>query len=445
MASRNGLWIAYQLIDRQLGQTAWFICHSEISPESEIKRILPVSGSPYNEESGSHQNDENTAREGILVINRGDWGFYDSRARDEVLDIDYLGNEPNYCINNAAAGLVDWSHANEYVQKWKCITSTERQREPTASGVWMELGTEYMFGRFSFDHTRTVAQSFLFFSVDTCFHRTKIDGMSDTLLFDGTTEERFLKRLEDGWDFSGIDKLLKFNTRGPSGFYPMARRLEPPPRESRLGPFDIEEYVITLEDIDAICIRMKPVVMDAADPGSSIVVSGVLVSKQPQFAEPCKPQIHELLNELVLTFLQICVLPFRQHRTMAEAELTMFNDAPLEQTEDSYKLLGSHLLPAFLGQLEEEVEGIDMRACSARINSFLSNHAGDIPVALDENCKLGLARVVTNLVLNWLNQATRIAPCVGYIVPVSIRCGIYFGDRDLQVARYSAFFWEGRI
>lgn len=76
VAALNGTWLAYKLIDMKANKTAgYFICHDSVDPEPEIDEILRVSGSPYEADSGSHKNDDNTRSNRILVINRYDWGY----------------------------------------------------------------------------------------------------------------------------------------------------------------------------------------------------------------------------------------------------------------------------------------------------------------------------------------------------------------------------------
>jgi len=53
-----------------------------------MDRILRVSGSSHEWESGSRFNNAKTAAEGALVINRYDLGYYDKRGREEVSHVE---------------------------------------------------------------------------------------------------------------------------------------------------------------------------------------------------------------------------------------------------------------------------------------------------------------------------------------------------------------------
>jgi hypothetical protein len=85
VSALDGTWKTYQLVD--IGSQivrAWVACHSSVNPEEEIDKILRVSGSPYEWYSGSTVNNAETAAEGVLVINRYDWGGYDERGMEEA-------------------------------------------------------------------------------------------------------------------------------------------------------------------------------------------------------------------------------------------------------------------------------------------------------------------------------------------------------------------------
>jgi hypothetical protein len=85
VAALNGTWNAFQLVDLEHKKvTAWFLAHSDVDAEKEMDKMLRVSGSPYERDSGSPTNNDKTEAEGILVINRYDWGWYDERGKAEV-------------------------------------------------------------------------------------------------------------------------------------------------------------------------------------------------------------------------------------------------------------------------------------------------------------------------------------------------------------------------
>lgn len=96
---------------------------------------------------------------------------------------------------------------------------------------------EYMFGRFGYNDARTAARSFILFSADTVFTSTSFAGLQRPLRQEETHEERFERRLREGFDFSGLDRLREieelYEDHDPSLRYLDPR---PPPESERLGP-----------------------------------------------------------------------------------------------------------------------------------------------------------------------------------------------------------------
>jgi hypothetical protein len=138
----------------------------------EVDKIHRVSASPYEYHFGSQFNDEKTVAEGVLVINRYDWGYYDDRGKGEFGVNTRARIEPSTAqVFGKGAGLVDFESSKTETQRWRENKPHERDNPP--SGVWMFFpGGEYMFGRFGFDEPRTAARSFLFFTTHTYFTRT---------------------------------------------------------------------------------------------------------------------------------------------------------------------------------------------------------------------------------------------------------------------------------
>ncbi|KAL8650421.1 MAG: hypothetical protein Q9226_005154 [Calogaya cf. arnoldii] len=176
VSAQNGTWNAFRLIDTTECRLAgWFVAHEEVDVLQEIDKILRVSGSPYEEDSGSQYNDEKTMEEGILVINRYDWGLYDKRALDIVAEAEF--NPATFTIR-INAGLVDYAEAKAEVIFWKDVPEDSRDEEQRPHGLWLDVpDNEYSFGRFGFDDQQSAARSFLFFGIQTVFTQTVIAGM----------------------------------------------------------------------------------------------------------------------------------------------------------------------------------------------------------------------------------------------------------------------------
>lgn len=187
VAARNGAWNAFQLVDLEHNKlTAWFLAHSDVDAEKEIDKILRVSGSPYERDSGSSMNDDKTEAEGILVINRYDWGWYDNRGKDEVGG-DGENEEGAIMIRTGeSVGIVDFAGAKPNVLRWKEEQRPDA-REWSEGAAWLHIpGGEYAFGRFGFDDDRIAARSFLFFTTNTYFTRTAFAGFDQPLKIEET-------------------------------------------------------------------------------------------------------------------------------------------------------------------------------------------------------------------------------------------------------------------
>ena len=194
VSAENGTWNAFQLTDitdeRLVGR---FTPHESVDVPQELSKILRVSGSPYEEDSGSTFNNEKTAAEGVLVINRYDWDYYDKRALDVIQNQE--GNDdgdPSTYVPGISAGLVDYAEAKAEVKFWKDRPANRRGEEQRPYGLWMHVPSgEYKFGRFGFNQEHSAARSFLLFSMYTVFTRTAIAGMRQPLRKEEMHEERF--------------------------------------------------------------------------------------------------------------------------------------------------------------------------------------------------------------------------------------------------------------
>ncbi|KAL8841969.1 MAG: hypothetical protein Q9176_002906 [Flavoplaca citrina] len=190
-----------------------FVAHESVDVLQEIDEILRISGSPYEEDSGSKYNNEKTMQEGVLVLNRYDWVLYDKRALDVVGEDEF---DPSTFAPRIGAGLVDYAEAKAEVMFWKDVPEDHRDEEQRPHGLWLDIPqNEYLFGRFGFDDKQSAARSFLFFGIQTVFTQTVIAGMQHPLRKYETHEEQFQRRLQDGYDFrrTGTLKMMAVPSR----------------------------------------------------------------------------------------------------------------------------------------------------------------------------------------------------------------------------------------
>ena len=271
--------------------SGWFVCHEAVNPKNEIDMILRVSGSPYEEDCGSTLNDDDTVAAGVLVINRYDWGWQDHRGRD-------LYPDENEAF--LTAGIVDRAHAIDEVNSWK--DHPAKDRTASEGGVWMYIPrSEYIFARFGFDDAKVHAQSFIFFAGHTCFTQTAFLGLKNTLRKEETHEERFERRLHEGYNFSGV-KILKELTRPPPFPVSEAYGYQPPPQDQWLGPYDLTAHLFRSSDIDALRMYTHAI--------------GI--------AEQEMGRVTDLLNEIIMTYLERFVLPHCSSSILSQAATAIF-------------------------------------------------------------------------------------------------------------------------
>lgn len=423
----NGIWSTFQLVDLKSDKKeacGWFACHASVNPEKEIDRILRVSGSPYEIDSGSSLNNGDTLDAGILVINRYDWCFHDERGKDCFPDED---------DTFSTVGIVDRAHAKSEIESWKDYPA--RERKPSKSGSWLYIPhAEYIFGRFGFDNAKTNAQSFLIFTGTTYFTRTAFQGLNIALRKDETHEERFERQLREGFDFSGV-KVLKEMTR-PSPFpVSQAYKYEPPSRDQWLGPYEVAYHLLQPSDIDALRLYTHVIEIPEQEMG----------------------RVADLINEVVMTYLDRYVVAHCFGRTMDQAATAMFpsySDAVYPRT------LVFHLQRHFMNASTDPPVGCgyDFERVNSRIRAFLNSRldlgnievvkhdAHSSPLVLNELCTAGLNRIVTFLVTEMMEEAQNSAKDSyrDRMVPADFRITI-FNDRELlELFQYSKVYWEGK-
>ncbi|GIJ84976.1 hypothetical protein Asppvi_003831 [Aspergillus pseudoviridinutans] len=121
------------------------------------------------------------------------------------------------------------------------------------SGIWMIIPhDEYHYGRFGFNDDRTAAQSFLFFATNMYFTQTSFRGEDQEMFRKKEShEERFARRLREGYDFSWLEELnercgpQEEEDAGILRLYPLR-----PPEEKWLGPYDKTEHLFPPEEFD---------------------------------------------------------------------------------------------------------------------------------------------------------------------------------------------------
>ncbi|KAL8901815.1 MAG: hypothetical protein Q9207_005007 [Kuettlingeria erythrocarpa] len=407
VSAQNGTWNAFQLIDTTRDRlTGWFVAHEAVDVLQEIDKILRVSGSPYEEDSGSQYNDEETMKQGVLVINRYDWGLYDKRELDAVGGHDEF-DESTFVIR-ISAGLVDHAEAKAEVTFWKNQSENRRGEEQRPHGVWLDVpNNEYQFGRFGFDDEHSAARSFLFFSTNTVFTQTVIAGTQQPLRKYETHEERFQRRLQEGFDFRGVELLRTFGVQSSWG--------ASPGDEDLLGPHIDDEPVFQEADFVALLRRN---------------------TRNLGFVEPWKDRVKLLLNELLMSYLERYIV-----RLAAEA-LTPQRGSP----ESAHRTVDDFLFQHLTQPYADPIPDWDTAAAAARVRAFLFSHSGDDQgLFSDDEFIAGLCRCLAWLMEEILELASNSAKDSyrSNIMPADVRIAVRNDAELLSAFKYSRVYWDG--
>lgn len=442
IVARNGTWNAFRLIDLERSQVAaWFLAHSDVDPQAELDKILRVSGSPYELDSGSHSNDDKTARQGVFVINRYDWGYYDKRSLDEVGVAEELERDAGteHTVFEAA-GLVDLAVARPMVLQWKVQRSSERLW--SEGGAWLHIpNSEYMFGRFGFDDDRVAARSFLFFTTYTDFTQTAFEGLEQTLRKKETPKERFERLLQEGFDFSGLEELNKISQPlrepGVVQFFPPR-----PPLTDCFGPYCQSDHVLRAQDIISILRSRELEAMSTR--GGHGMTSSHTDTPISEFIEPWAESVYDVLNEMVLSYLQRTVIPHIGNRGVSAAAKLLF---PCHTLEDRDSQLDVLCYRHFTQPDALQIPNFDSAYVSGRIKSFLSRF-GDASVMFEDECVAGITKVVAYLLAEILELANRHARWGNVewakIMPSDIRMVVYSEFDIRNYLQFARVYWEGR-
>ncbi|KAL8832648.1 MAG: hypothetical protein Q9170_004788 [Blastenia crenularia] len=427
--ARDGTWNAFQLIDTTtLSVSGWFVAHESVDVLHDVDKILRISGSPYDEDSGSSVNDEKTAAESVLVINRYDWGLYDKRAQDVVgTQGRYDEVDPSTYVHRESAGIVDYAEAKAEVDFWKEKSEGSRDEEQRPYGIWMDIPNgEYKYGRFLFNEDHSAARSFLLFTIHTYFTRIVIAGLEQPLRKEETHDERFQRRLLEGFDFRGMETLNRISGTagcGTAGWAPAPKPLE----RELLGPYDETERLLREEDARAI-LRRCP--------------------RSLELVDPWRKRVELLLNELLMSYLERYIVPNGQSfdTVLAAAEaLTPQRHKGKGKARDWY------LFQCLTQPHEDPVPEWDKSVWNAtvvadRVRTFLFSRSGEERGFFENDDYIsGLCRCLAFLLAEVLELASNGAvDCYrSKIMPSDIRLAIIMEAELFSALKFSRVYWDG--
>ncbi|KAI4252828.1 MAG: hypothetical protein L6R42_007823 [Xanthoria sp. 1 TBL-2021] len=415
VSALNGTWNAFRLIDTTESRLAgWFVAHESVDVLQETDKILHVSGSPNEEDSGSQYNDEKTIKEGVLVINRYDWGLYDKRALDVVGEDEF---DPYTFAPRIGAGLVDYAEAKAEVMFWKNVPEDDRAEEQRPHGLWLDIPqNEYSFGRFGFDDKQGAARSFLFFGIQTVFTQTFIAGMQQPLRKYETHEERFQRRLQEGFDFRGMETLKLMAVPSWLGSSPADGDL--------LGPHTNDERLFQEADFAALLRRN---------------------AENLDFVDPWRDRVEFLLNELLISYLERYILPLdRSFATILSTAQALTRQRAPQQNKS--RTLDFYLFQYLTQPHEDPIPNWDAAAVAARVREFLFSRSGEqLGLFSNDEYIAGLCRCLAWLIREVLELASNAAKDIyrSNIMPADVRIAVCNDAQLFSIFKYSRVYWDG--
>ncbi|KAE8376165.1 hypothetical protein BDV26DRAFT_305795 [Aspergillus bertholletiae] len=440
--AQNGTWQAFELVDIETEMVSgWFLSHSDVDPVREIARILSVSGSPYEPDCGSTMNDEKTSSAGVLVINRYDWGYYDARCWGEINGQPDFSNPDHESVDiepSESVGVVDYAQAKSQVATWR-VQSQDRRRGCEA-GVWMRMPmAEYKFGRFGLNDDRA-AHSFLLFSGGTDFTRTSFAGHSDPLRRPETDQERFERQLREGFDFSGLQSLYMHSV-SPDNI--VSLRSPPPPESACLGPYPPALHILRVQELEALRLHLfvPHVPLEVATShGLPVETSLTPNGNLAVFVEPWKDRVADLINELILSYLERVILPALSFRTPTQIAEALFGKPTVGE------LLNIYCHYCLTQSNVEPIPNYDADYVHSQTKYFLESRAAGQPVSIDQESLSGISRLIaylTSEILEISSNAAGSSQRYG-IVPADIRTSVCSDSELYDILQYSSVLWKGR-
>ncbi|GIJ92469.1 hypothetical protein Asppvi_011451 [Aspergillus pseudoviridinutans] len=366
----------------------------------------------------------------------------------------------NANMYRSAAGLINHGQAISQVDAWRAQNpQPAREAIITDSGIWMIIPhDEYHYGRFGFNDDRTAAQSFLFFATNTYFTQTSFRGEDqETFRKKESDEERFARRLREGYDFSRLEFLnercgpltQEEENAGILRLYPLQ-----PPEEKWLGPYDKTEYLFPTKEF-VFLLHQGPILHDP--PSFSACVGIDQPGRGLRFVKQLKEQVCDLINEMILSYLESVVLGvLRAQMTLPTGFVsspataaTSFTATlfPHHQDQDRMRTGDFMLYEYFLNALP--VEGFETAGVAEKIETFFNSRLGEDEIKVGEREKEIMEKLSCVMVLLVIELLDSSALCArgcnrDAIVPWDVRIRVAGGDWMFEIFQYSRVFWKGQ-
>lgn len=465
--AQNGTWTALPLVTmlKPHRTTAWFVAHSDVDPATEIDKILRVAGSPFEDDFGVRYNRAESRAANLWLVNQEDWDDIPRGEADEfprlTANSEYVKQEGDAHANRGCIALTDYAHGEELAQGWRGVNSHRRQQ--SEHGLWLHTpGANRPHVRIGFDDNYQRARSLLFFSQGTNFYGvSRATVPFQRLRTRESPQEEYRRKLSQGEDYSGLDWL--YSTAPDRNYVPPNENITvkpSPPLETHLcGPYPRDLYLFSPEDLEAIRASVPPVAPLGKFWGMALHIT-VPVEHDPPleqaiFAEEFADTIYELINELILSYIE-CVAPtIRRARSAAALGQALF---PRPEDTTNRGEFVPYDTRSYLSRYEgQATELVDTLVVEDKLHAFVRQHAG--PGWIDPNAPeislLGLVNVCVYMVEQMIDRACPLAigrkadvptteDCL--ITPHNIRESVYNNREGLiEMTKRSVVFWRSSL
>ncbi|KAL8878500.1 MAG: hypothetical protein Q9198_003700, partial [Flavoplaca austrocitrina] len=250
----------------------------------------------------------------------------------------------------------------------------------------------------------------------TVFTQTVIAGMQHPLRKHETHEERFQRRLQEGYDFRGTETLKMMAVPSRLGTSPADGDL--------LGPHTNDERLFQEADFAAL-LRQNANNLD--------------------FVDPWRDRVEFLLNELLMSYLERYILPLdRSFATILSAAQALTRQGAPQENET--RTLDVYLFQYLIQPYEDPIPDWDAAAVAARVRTFLFSRSGgqlglfskDDHIARLCRCLAWLIGEVLELASNGARDSYR-----SNIMPADVRIAVCNDAELFSIFKYSKVYWDG--
>ena len=266
-------------------------------------------------------------------------------------------------------------------------------------------------------------------------------GLENTLRKEETPEERFQRGLQKGSDFSGLEALREIASMPE--FDVRLWHPPPPPQADCLGPYDPSDHVLRAQDTNAIRLHRNADELKLIPRNRHDMTSWRMDAPIREFVESWAEPLYDLVNEMVLSYLQRTVIPHMGNRGVFAAAELLF---PHHTQEGEEWQLDVWCYRHFTDPDALPIPNFDSTYVRHRIASFLSRF-GDASVVFADECVAGITRAVAYMLTEVLEMANRHSHENerSKVIPSDVRMVVYLHVAQLRDRfRFSRVSWEGR-